>query len=447
MRNALDYMYGIKTAPSWCAACGTTHEVANAKGGQLEKWLKLLGAKFENAAKQIYRAGGYDIAMLQRGATKQLRTTLIDYFTNAKTEGFEHRDNLIPEAMRQKLDDDVFIFAGCKTHEQLKAVSALLRNKDGTVKPREQFIKEVQALHKGHLAAHLDAEYGYAVRAGQAAALWHQYEADGDRYDLQYRTASDDRVRESHVPLHNVTLPLNDAFWDRYFPPNGWRCRCKVVQVRKGKYPLSDSTQALQDGNAATGTPKLEIFRYNPGKQGVIFPPHHPYFKEQAKVAQALKDKAAGLTTVYESKNGATVNQHENADPKDLDYNLHHAKRLADAGENVIIAEHSYDEGVKNPELILEGGQIGDFKEPKPNSNPIRSIKNQISTANHQEAIPVIILNDKYYDREKTARAVSGEFNPDRNKNIKEVWFLFENGNLVKLQRTMRYDDIFKALP
>lgn len=31
-----------------------------------------------------------------------------------------------------------------------------------------------------------------------------------------------------------------DPFGDEYFPPNGWNCRCTVVQVLKEKYPATD---------------------------------------------------------------------------------------------------------------------------------------------------------------------------------------------------------------
>jgi hypothetical protein len=57
------------------------------------------------------------------------------------------------------------------------------------------------------------------------------------------------------------------------------------VQVRKGKYDLSDSTKAITEGEKATsqigkdGKNKLAIFRFNPGIQKVVFPPSHPYTK------------------------------------------------------------------------------------------------------------------------------------------------------------------------
>lgn len=56
------------------------------------------------------------------------------------------------------------------------------------------------------------------------AAKWEQFSEDGDRYNLQYRTAKDDKVRPEHAALDGVTLPMSDSFWETYYPPNGWNC-------------------------------------------------------------------------------------------------------------------------------------------------------------------------------------------------------------------------------
>ena len=61
------------------------------------------------------------------------------------------------------------------------------------------------------------------------AGKWEQTEQDGDRYNLQYRTQRDKKVRPEHAALDRVTLPMSDTFWQEYYPPNGWNCRCYVV--------------------------------------------------------------------------------------------------------------------------------------------------------------------------------------------------------------------------
>lgn len=116
-----------------------------------------------------------------------------------------------------------------------------------------------------------------------AAAQWKNYEKDGERYNLQYRTAYDDRVRTSHRKLEGITLPITSKFWDDYFPPNGWNCRCTVVQVRKDKYPESDERKAIDLGSQATAGKHQEMFKFNPGKAMTTFPAYNAYTIRKCK--------------------------------------------------------------------------------------------------------------------------------------------------------------------
>ena len=206
-------------------------------------------------------------------------------------------DNEITPSMLKRLQEDVFLFSGLKTHTQLFEASRQLLNEDGTIKPKDKFIRDVQDVKKSH-RKYLDAEYDFAVGSVLMAEKWESLN-DSDRYYLQYRTAADDRVRESHQVLHTTTLPKDDPFWDVFFPPNGWRCRCTVVQVLKKLNEPSDSAKAYRAGEVATtrigknGKNKLAIFRFNPGKQKVVFPPDHPYGK--VKDASKVKDVSQKL--------------------------------------------------------------------------------------------------------------------------------------------------------
>ena len=112
------------------------------------------------------------------------------------------------------------------------------------------------------------------------AAKWENFMQDGDRYNLQYRTAGDKKVRPTHAALNRVTLPITDTFWEEFYPPNGWNCRCTVVQVLKDKYPVTPHDEAMALGEEATGKDTKGIFRFNAGKQqknrARLQPIHHP---------------------------------------------------------------------------------------------------------------------------------------------------------------------------
>jgi SPP1 gp7 family putative phage head morphogenesis protein len=243
----------------------------------------------ETAFKRLHKNGKYapeDLAKTK--AYKDLISQTSTIFNGAIA------DNDIPEAMVKSLKEDTFIFSGLKTNAQLAEASQLLLTDDGKVKSFSAFSKDVESIKANYNENYLEAEYQFAVSSSQSAGNWANISND---YDLQYRTAGDDRVRDSHDKLRDVTLPTDDAFWLSYYPPNGWRCRCTAVQVRKGKYEVSDSTKAIAEGEKATkqigkdGKNKLEIFRFNPGIQKVVFPPTHPYTKVAGaqKVRKELK--------------------------------------------------------------------------------------------------------------------------------------------------------------
>ena len=193
-------------------------------------------------------------------------------------------DTEIPEEMAARLREDVFVFSGCKTYHELKEASQMLVDETGQIKPLHRFIQDVKEIHPRYNEQYLEAERNFAITSAQMAAKWAEFEADGDRYDLQYFTAGDGDVREEHAALNGTTLPPSDSFWMQYTPPNGWNCRCGVKQVLADKYPRTDSSRAQDLGQAATtsldaeGRNRAEMFRFNPGAQAVVFPPNHPYY-------------------------------------------------------------------------------------------------------------------------------------------------------------------------
>lgn len=50
-------------------------------------------------------------------------------------------------------------------------------------------------------------------------------------WGYEYVTVGDDRVRENHALLDGVRLPKDDARWSEIWPPNGFACRCTVLEV------------------------------------------------------------------------------------------------------------------------------------------------------------------------------------------------------------------------
>ncbi|MBL4709787.1 MAG: hypothetical protein JKY48_15245 [Flavobacteriales bacterium] len=50
---------------------------------------------------------------------------------------------------------------------------------------------------------------------------------------LVYRLGSAREHRPHHVAKENVILPVDDDFWNSWYPPNGWGCVCWVRQITR----------------------------------------------------------------------------------------------------------------------------------------------------------------------------------------------------------------------
>jgi len=246
------------------------------------------------AVNHIRRTGSYSAKMLKDKPIHSALQETNRIITLAVQSGIT--DNLPPEEMITSLQNDVFVFSACKTHIELKELSAMLVNNNGKITPLSEFRQKATAIHEQYNQGYLEAEYIFATTSAQMAAKWSDLAKDENRYDLQYRTAQDSKVRDSHRALANITLPSEDPFWSSYYPPNGWRCRCTAVQVLKGKYEQSDPAKAISLGETATteidskGRNRSEMFRFNPGKEKVVFPQSHPYYKVHNKIKNELPE-------------------------------------------------------------------------------------------------------------------------------------------------------------
>lgn len=282
---------------------------------------------FTKAIRHLHSAGAYSPEMLADKPFLSLLKETNRVLQAAFDEGIA--DNTPSLAMLKKLREDVFLFSGCKTHKELKEAASWLLDDNGKVRSFTDFRNDVWKVHTAYNQHYLEAEYHFAIGSAQMAAKWDDFERDGDRYHLQYRTAGDDRVRPEHAELDLITLPASDRFWSRYYPPNGWRCRCTAVQVRAGKYPESDPGESERRGEAATtridknGINADAIFRFNPGRDRQIFPPAHPYKKVQGSVRKIVEglqvnasENVAGRKALFnrlstdKSYTGVSFNEH-----------------------------------------------------------------------------------------------------------------------------------------
>lgn len=197
-----------------------------------------------------------------------------DYLAGSADQGSERTGAIEREVspeLTAALRDNAFIFSGWKAVRTMEEAGLMMVDRDGGILPYEEFERAAGDVFRKQ-GLNLRAEYQHASQVAQMAAHWADIERDGDRYDLQYRTVGDNRVRPEHRDLDGVTLPPSDPFWQSYYPPNGWGCRCSVVQVRRGKYQSTlSSDEAIAIGDHYTEKKGNQIFRTNVGRSRKAF--------------------------------------------------------------------------------------------------------------------------------------------------------------------------------
>ena len=254
---------------------------------------------FARAAEWIREQGKFTPSMLRQKPARAVINETLRVLSSAVSSSITQE---VPEELVAALENNAFIFSGFKTFHSLSEVGLSLTTDDGKVKPYAEFQRDVEKIDDTYNSNYLRAEYNQAVASSQMAVKWQEFQHDGDRYNLQYRTAADEKVRAEHAALQDITLAVDDPFWDEFMPPNGWNCRCTVVQVRKSKYEASDSEHAIEVGREITSAPKQQMFRFNPGKQMKLFPDKHPYNKAPEPAKKVVTELAERHATPIKTR-------------------------------------------------------------------------------------------------------------------------------------------------
>lgn len=256
------------------------------------------------AARYIYKKGRFDRKMLRDApVVAAIRETY-----ECLRPALGHLSHTTPKVVRDALESNAFIFSGFKTYHTMREVGLSLTKDDGEIKPFATFAQEVRALHNRYNVRYLESEYDHAVGSALMADRWH---TSTPKSILEYRTAGDSKVRPAHEALDRTRLPKGDPFWQDYFPPNGWGCRCDAVEVPSDT-PLSNPQEAWERGDTALRSNKQELFRGNPGRDLRLFPDKHPYYGERgiahcsiAKHSKEDEGECEVLAEVLKAQKGA----------------------------------------------------------------------------------------------------------------------------------------------
>ena len=239
----------------------------------------LVREKFDRMMKVLFRQEG---ASLEIGIlASEEAQDFIETHSSVLNGSFRQVE--MSEAMRKRLERSNYVFSGLKTFHELNEAFPSLLDENGNRKTFERFLNDVRKIDETYNSNYLRAEFNFVQASAEMAAKWERFMQDGDRYYLQYRTAGDAKVRPTHAEMAGITLPASDPFWEEFYPPNGWGCRCSVVQVRKSKYPATDHEEAMARGESALELDKKGMFRFNVGMEQKTMPDYNPYTIKRCK--------------------------------------------------------------------------------------------------------------------------------------------------------------------
>jgi SPP1 gp7 family putative phage head morphogenesis protein len=81
-------------------------------------------------------------------------------------------------------------------------------------------------------------------------------------WGFEYVTVGDSRVRPAHCEMDGHKAPKEDPIWSRWTPPNGYNCRCAILEIFDGGTPSTKTPDVQPDKG----------FAFNPGDltEGVV---------------------------------------------------------------------------------------------------------------------------------------------------------------------------------
>lgn len=174
-----------------------------------------------------------------------------------------------------KMRENVYVFSGAKTYQQTREISNELKKLlfgKSELNSLSTFKEQAKQVLVNYNENYLSTEYNFAISQGLSANRWQEIVKEKELYpNLTYHTVGDGRVRPEHASLDGVTRPINDSFWKKYFPPNGWNCRCTVMQGSSEEKITPSKDIVVQNVPA--------IFKMNAGIDKIVFSKKHPYFK------------------------------------------------------------------------------------------------------------------------------------------------------------------------
>jgi len=241
--------------------------------------------KYSDDQIQELLKGLYNGTIDEYNIPESLYLATAEYLMKAVELGFEDFEGKDIELFNE-LRENVYMFSAAKSYQQLKDIGSLMFDEDGNRVSINEFSELGAKKFSDWTDAYGRSEYNTAVASATTAVKWQEVEDNKDILpNLCYHTIGD--ACDICAPLDGMTAAVDDAIWNTLTPPNHFNCLCVITQESEDKEltPKGEKNAIFKDVDKEMD----DTFKYNPGKEKVIFSEDHPYFqvpKEDRKFAE-----------------------------------------------------------------------------------------------------------------------------------------------------------------
>ncbi len=207
--------------------------------------------------------------------TSEEWTALFDFTANKLFAGAEKgfgitlTDAAGPDKeLLEQLQTNLYHFSAAKDYQLLLKLNALLRDEDGALRSKADFMKLALEANEEYNINWLSTEYNMAIGKAEGQARMKQFAEEAADYDLMWQTAGDDRVRISHEANDGVVVAANSVMAQTTIFPIDWGCRCEWLQIPIGSRKRSASSAIKPFEQPAELSNKF----------GEVFTEQHPYW-------------------------------------------------------------------------------------------------------------------------------------------------------------------------
>ena len=169
---------------------------------------------------------------------------------------------------------------------------------------KKEFERRMAAHGVGLTDSYIETVYRTNIQRAYNVGRYRQMTMPGvvkARPYWQYDAVNDSRTRPTHRAMDGRVYPADDPVWDTWYPPNGFRCRCRVntlserqvkrlgLEVRKG--PVNETIEI--PGKGPVPLEPDSGFAHNPGRAmwGWVSEREKQYLAEQERWEPVWPDK------------------------------------------------------------------------------------------------------------------------------------------------------------